>query len=117
MENILSTTQYFIFVNATSFVAILGGLVLWAGFFLMGLISRRYEQVYGIDTHWLLQMIAPAGVCLYLSIQSIASLRHQNMGAVELWTGYTLMMWSAVLCLWGANRFFRLFKQLEQEQV
>jgi hypothetical protein len=117
MEKVLTATQYFVFVNFTSFIAILGGLILWAGFILMGLVSRRFELAYGIVTHWLFQMIAPAGVCIYLAMQSIASIRHQNMGPIELWTGYTLMIWSSILCLWGAYRFYRLFCQLEREQA
>lgn len=117
MERILTANQYFVFVNLTSFVAILGGLALWSGFVLMGLVSRRFEQAYGIITHWLFQMIAPAGVCIYLAMQSVASLRHQNMGPIELWTGYTLLIWSAILCMWGAYRFFKLLRQLERERA
>jgi len=117
MDRILTTTQHFIFVNFTSFVAILGGLALWAGFILMGLISRRFEQTYGIVTHWLFQIVAPAGVFTYLVMQSIASLRHQNMGPIELWTGYTLLFWSAILCFWGAYQFYKLLQQLEREQL
>ncbi|MCD4812663.1 hypothetical protein K8S19_03100 [bacterium] len=117
MERVLTASQHFLFVNVTSFVAIIGGLTLWAGFVGMGLVSRRFEQAYGVVTHWLFQMIAPAGVFIYLLMQSIASLRHKNMGAIELWTGYTLLVWSAVLCIWGAYRFFKIIRQLEQEHA
>ncbi len=115
MERILTTTQYFIFVNLTSFIAILGGLTLWAGFILLGIIARRFEQAYGLATHWLFQMIAPAGVCAYLVMQAVASLRRENMGPLELWTGYTLLAWSAGMCLWGAYRFHKILRQIERE--
>ncbi|MCK5241033.1 hypothetical protein KAR34_01155 [bacterium] len=117
MDRVLTATQYFIFVNLTSVIAIVGGLVLWGGFIYMGLVSRRFEQAYGIVTHWIFQMLAPVGICVYLTMQSVASLRHQNMGPIELWTGYTLLIWSAILSLWGAYRFYRLFRQLAQEQT
>lgn len=117
MDRILSTSQYMVFVNLTSFMAILGGIALWGGFAVMGLIAKRYEQVYGMVTHWQFQMIAPAGIFIYLLMQAIASLRHQNMGAIELWTGYTLLSWSAGLCFWACFRFYKLLNTLEQENT
>ncbi|MCK5218465.1 hypothetical protein KAR10_03010 [bacterium] len=114
METILTPNQHLIFVTLTSYMAVLGGALLWGGFILMGIISRRLELVYGIITHWQFQIIAPMGLFIYLMMQSIASLRHQNMGPVEQWTGYTLLIWSAGLSLWGIYRFWRVLKVLER---
>lgn len=115
MDKVLSASQYLIFVNLTSFMTILGGVVLWLGFIIMGLVSRRYEQVLGKATHWQSQMVAPAGMFIYLLMQAIASLRHHNMGSLELWTGYTLLAWSAGLAFWACFQFYKMLTKLEQE--
>jgi len=117
METILTPFQHFFFVTLTSIIAILGGLALWAGFVVMGLVARRFEQAYDVVTHWQFQIVAPAGVFIYLFMQSLASLRHQNMGPVELWMGYTLMIWSSIFCLWGAFRFFKILNYLAKKDV
>jgi len=112
MERILTDNQHLIFVTLTSYAAIAGGLLLWLGFILLGLISRRFEQAYGVITHWQFHLVAPAGIFIYLSMQAVASLRHQNMGPIEQWTGYTLLTWSARLCLWGVFRFRKVLTEL-----
>lgn len=114
MEKVLTTTQYLIFVNLTSFLAILGGIALWLGFVVMGLISRRFEQVFDKITYWQSQMIAPAGLFIYLVMQAIASNQHRNMGVVELWTGYSFLAWSSGWCLFSCYRFYRMLMQLEK---
>ncbi len=115
MEKVLTAGQYLLFVNLTSFMAVFGGLTLWAGFVLMGLIARRYEQTFGVATYWLMQMIAPLGLVVYLIMQTVATLRHQNMGVLELWIGYTFLTWSAGLCLWAGIHFYRHIIKMEQD--
>jgi hypothetical protein len=116
MGTVLTNGQHWVFVTLTSWIAILGGLALWVGFIYLGLIARRFEKAYGKITHWQFQLMAPIGVVGYLMMQSIASLRHQNMGPVEQWIGYTLLSWSAGLCLWGVMRFQKLIRQLSREE-
>lgn len=112
MERVLTETQHLIFVTLTSACAVLGGLLVWAGFVFMGLISQRFEKAYGVSTHWQFQVVAPVGLVGYLVMQSVASLRHENMGPIEQWIGYTLLAWSAGLCLWGVWRFRKVLKGL-----
>ena len=111
---VLSPLEHFWFVTATSIIAILAGLALWAGFALMGFVARRFEQAFQLVTHWQFYFIAPAGVFAYLLMQAVASLRHQNMGPVEQWIGYALLVWSAGLCLWGCYRFWRVLAYLSR---
>lgn len=108
----LTAMQHFIFVDLTSWLAILGGLGLWLGFIFMGITARRFEQAFGQSTHWLYLMVAPAGAVAYLCMQSIASMRHENMGPIEQWTGYTMLIWSALLCAWGVYRFGKMLAAL-----
>ncbi len=112
MERVLTETQHLVFVTLTSGIAVLGGLLVWIGFAVLGQISRRFERAYGQTTHWQFHWVAPAGLFGYLVMQSVASLRHENMGPIEQWIGYTLLAWSAGLCLWGVWRFRKVLKGL-----
>lgn len=113
---VLTGNQHFIFVTLTGWLAITGGLLLWGGFILAGLMSRRLEKAYGKVTHWQFLIAAPVGAVGYLSMQSWASWQHQNLGPVEQWIGYTLLIWSAALCLWGVWRFRHLVRIMSGEQ-
>ncbi len=115
MDTVLTPAQHFWFVEATSYLAICGGLALWGGFIWLGAITRRFERAYGKMTHWQFFLLAPAGLCAYLVLQAVASLRHQNMGAAEQWIGYSLLTWSAGLCLWGVLRLRKVLAELERE--
>ncbi|MEW6516381.1 MAG: hypothetical protein AB1439_05680 [candidate division FCPU426 bacterium] len=106
--------EHFWFVTVTSYTAILAGAVLWIGFGLMGFVARRFEQAYQLVTHWPFYFIAPAGVFAYLLLQAMASLQHENMGPVEQWIGYALLVWSAGLCWWGCYRFWRVLTYLSR---
>lgn len=112
MERILTDAQHWIFVTLTSYAAVLGGLLLWIGFIFIGLISRRFEQAYGKTTYWQFHMAAPAGLFVYLVMQSVASLKHHNLSPVEQWIGYALLAWSAGQCLWGVFRFRRVLSEI-----
>jgi len=112
MERVLTDTQHLWFVTITSGLAVGGGLLLWAGFITLGLISRRFEKAYSVTTHWQFHLVGPAGLVCYLVMQSVASLQHVNMGPVEQWIGYTLLVWSAGLSLWGVRRFRKVLKNL-----
>ena len=113
---VLTGGQHLVFVTLTSWLAIVGGLVLWGGFFFLGLISRRFEKAYGKITHWQFLLLSPAGAVGYLAMQSAASLQHQNLGPAEQWIGYTLLIWSAGLCLWGVLRFQQLVRKISREE-
>jgi len=39
-------------------------------------------------------------------------MRHENMGPIEQWTGYTMLIWSALLCAWGVYRFGKMLAAL-----
>jgi hypothetical protein len=112
MEKILTSVQHLVYVNLTSAAAIAGGLLLWVGFVFIGLIARRYEQAYGLVTHWQFQIIAPVGLVAYLIMQAVASWQHHNLSPIEQWIGYTLLAWSAALCLWGVLRFRKVLEEI-----
>jgi high-affinity Fe2+/Pb2+ permease len=65
-----------------------------------------------VVTHWQFHAAAPAGLLAYLVMQALASLRHQNLSPIEQWIGYTLLAWSAGLCLWGVWRFRKVLHSL-----
>ena len=116
MGTVLTGNQHLIFVTLTSWLAILGGLIMWVGFIFLGLVSRRFEKAFGKISHWQFLVLAPAGAVGYLAMQSVASLQHQNLGPVEQWIGYTLLIWSAGMCLWGVLQLRQLVLKMSREE-
>jgi hypothetical protein len=115
METILSSSENFLFITLAAWLAAAGGVLIWVGFAAMAMLSRRYERVFGKPTHWLFLWVAPAGLCAYLVMQTVAALHHENIGPLEQWIGYALLCGSAVLCFWGIWGFRRILTQLAKE--
>jgi hypothetical protein len=116
MENAeLTAMQEFFFVNVTSFIAILGGLLLWIGLGLEALIMRRFARAYSQPSRWQWMFFSPAGLAGYLVLQAAASLAHQQLDGLGLWLSYGLLGLSAVVSLWCQVDFLRLISRLNRE--
>ena len=116
MDTILTPVQYIIFIKLTSYLSILGGVIIWLGFILMAMVARRIERVYLVITYWQFQLIAPAGIFIYLLLQAVFGLLHKSLGILGSWASYILLVWSALLCAWGVLRFYKAIKLLVKEK-
>jgi len=107
MEDILQIISYI--------AAILSGIVFWAGFLILGLITRRYSVVFKKNTMHMLLMLAPSGILIYsilLILRASFAASAQAWGAAIQASAYFFFVLSAFLCFAALFRFNRILKEL-----
>ena len=109
---LLSPFTVFLYFPLTTFLSIAGGLLVWLGFFLVGVIARRYEAIFGQRTNWQFLALAPSGILIYTIWQGVAYILRGKFTPTEQWINYTLVLISGLLCLWGAYVFRRVAEQV-----
>jgi hypothetical protein len=89
-------------------LSFLGALLLWIGFFLLGIIARRYEVVFKQWTGWKSLMFAPSGILIYvivISAQYLALSSSPDLQKVLDAVAYGSLLLSSGACLWVVHRF------------
>lgn len=101
----MSTDQMEVLLNV---LTITGGLLLWLGFLLLGVVARRYEQVFQQSTSWQGLMTAPIGIPFYV----LVSVWHLSPSqALEVISQIVLLLSGA--CTWiFVMRFHRLVQRV-----
>lgn len=95
--------------------AVASAFLFWAGFFIFGLVAKRYHTVFNRSTFHILIMAAPSGILLYafLILARAAFFSKDAAAAAFLQnTGYAALLISAVLCLAGVMKFNALIGEL-----
>lgn len=115
MIKLLSPGEVMMYVTLTNYMAIFGGIGLWAAFFLLGMIARRLERAFEIPTHWQLLCWAPSGILLY-TIYTLAQAGTGSaaLGAfhVETYVAYGALLVSGLGCTWGCLATLRLLARI-----
>ena len=114
MVKLLSTSEFLAYVVLTNYVAVLGGVLLWVAFFLLGLIARRLERAFETPTGWRLLVWAPSGILLY-TIYTLAQAGSAGVAVpalrLEREIAYGALLVSAVCSLYGcAATWFLLLR-------
>ncbi|HDT15750.1 MAG TPA: hypothetical protein ENN55_06025 [Firmicutes bacterium] len=107
MEDILQIISYI--------AAILSGIVFWAGFLILGLITRRYSVVFKKNTMHMLLMLAPSGILIYsilLILRASFAASAQAWGTAIQGSAYFFFVLSSFLCFAALFRFNRILKEL-----
>ncbi len=94
--------------GASYLVAIAGSLLLWINYALVGLVARRYGQVFQRSTYSTLLMLAPTGLLiytLYLIFKATPLLNDPKLAAFAQLLAYLALLASGCLCLLGVGRF------------
>ncbi|MEO0249276.1 MAG: hypothetical protein ABIN58_06965 [candidate division WOR-3 bacterium] len=107
----------FLYFPLTTFLSIVGGLLLWFGFFLVGVIARKYERIFARRTHWQFLALAPSGLLIYTIWQGLAYFQRGQFTVTEQWINYTLVLISGFLCLWGAYAFRKVAERIMTKGV
>jgi hypothetical protein len=94
-----------------NYLLVLGALLLWLSFIVLGIIARRYEIVLGEKTNWQFMTFAPTGFLLFALIQ----LYYCGLGGKMMlpkggmnYIAYGLFLLSGILCLFANFRFFKV---------
>lgn len=97
--------------GASYLVAISGSLLLWINYALVGLVARRYGQVFQRSTYSTLLMLAPTGLLIYtlfLVFKATPLLNDPKLAAFTQLLAYLALLASGFLCLLGVGRFARV---------
>ncbi len=96
-------------------LTLVGALLLWFGFFMLGIIARRYEIVFKKWTGWKAMMVAPSGILVYVFfiVAQILPWRldASSQKAIEM-AAYVCLVASALSCLILSDRFFRFIRNI-----
>lgn len=106
------TSQWIHQFNALS---LLGALMLWGTFFLLGIIARRYELVFQKWTGWKSMMLAPSGILVYVVIVT-AGWWNASPALQPVLDGiaYTALVLSALATWVVVARFHKVIRQLTE---
>lgn len=99
----------------SSLLAVLSGIIFWAGFLVFGFIARRYSSVFNKQTFYGLLMTAPSGILIYsvlLILKSSLFVKSPEISSVIQITAYSFLVISAALCLAGILKFNKLIDEL-----
>jgi hypothetical protein len=107
----------FLYFPLTTFLSIAGGLLLWWGFFTVGIIARKYESTFARRTNWQFLVLAPSGILIYTIWQGIAYIQKGQFSVTEQWINYSLVLISGALCLWGAYAFRKVAERIMTKGV
>lgn len=94
--------------GASYLVAIGGSLLLWVNYALVGLIARRYGQVFQRATYSTLLILAPTGLLVYtlfLIFKATPLLADPKLAAFAQLLAYLCLLASGFFCLLGVGRF------------
>lgn len=108
---------FLIYVTISNFIGVIAGLLLWIAFVFFGIVSRRYEQIFGVPTNWQLLMLAPTGILVCVIIQAYAYAAAGTMTATQSWAGHFLVIISSIICLYGALKFRKVTKNLKEGRI
>jgi len=97
-----------IWEGSSYLVSVAGSVVLWISYALFGLITRRYQQVFGRSTYSTLIILAPSGLLLYtffLILKATPVLNDPLLAQRVQWVAYLALVASGFFCLVGVARF------------
>lgn len=109
----LEPARYQILVVIPNYLLILGAVILWFAFVLLGIIARRYEIVLGERTNWQFMILAPTGILAFAIFQFIYCGIGGNMMLPKGGTNYVaylLFLLSGSLSLYANYRFYSVTK-------
>ena len=96
-----------------NYLLVLGAVMLWLAFIVLGVIARRYEIVLGERTNWQFMVFAPTGILLFALIQlyycGLSGKMMLPKGSVN-YLAYGLFLLSGILVLVANFRFYKVTK-------
>jgi hypothetical protein len=105
--------RYGLLVVVPNYLLVLGAMVLWFAFIILGIIARRYEIVLGERTDWQFMIIAPTGILAFAIIQLIYCGVGANVmlpkGGIN-YIAYLLFFVSGSLSLLANYKFYKVTK-------
>jgi hypothetical protein len=96
-----------------NYILVLGAILLWLAFIVLGIIAHRYQIVLGERTNWQFMVFAPTGILVFALIQ----LYYCGFGGKMMlpkgglnYLAYGLFLISGILSLIANFRFYKVTK-------
>lgn len=86
----LNVGMYRLLFDATNYISLIAGFLLWGAFILIGLIAKRFEMLTSQRSFWMAMIVAPIGIVIYNIIQSYAFFTAGKMTECKTLTGISL---------------------------
>jgi len=94
-----------------NYLLVLGAILLWLAFIILGIIARRYEIVLSERTDWQFMIFAPTGILIFAIIQllycGIGGKMMLPKGGIN-YIAYGLFLLSGILSLIANFRFYEV---------
>jgi hypothetical protein len=107
----IDPAQYQTLVVIPNYLLVLGALLLWLAFIVLGIIARRYEIVLAEQTRWQFMIFAPTGILLFAVIQllycGVGGKMMLPKGGID-YIAYGLFLLSGFLSLIANIRFYKV---------
>jgi hypothetical protein len=100
-------------------LAVLGGILFWAGFLIFGFIARRYSSVFNKPTFHTLLMTAPSGILAYsvlLILKGSLFVKDPDISGGIQAAAYIFLLVSAALCLAAILKFGSVLNELLKDR-
>ncbi len=65
----IAPDTYQALVIIPNYLFVLGALLLWLAFIVLGIIARRYEIILGEKTDWQFMVVAPTGILCFAVVR------------------------------------------------
>jgi len=105
----IDPTTYQSLAVIPNYLLVLGAVLLWLAFIVLGIIARRYEIVLGERTNWQFMIFAPTGILCFAVIQlffcGFGGKMMLPKGGVD-YLAYGLFFISGILSLVANLRFY-----------
>jgi len=106
-----------VWMQAFSDITAVGsGIVVWAGYILLGVIARRYTVVFNKSTFHTMLILSPSGILLYsvlLILKNSVFVKDASAGVFLQYAAYICFFVSALLCLIAVMKFISLLSELQ----
>ena len=107
----IEPVQYQMLAIIPNYLLVLGAILLWLAFIILGIIARRYEIVLNERTDWQFIIFAPTGILIFAIIQLV----YCGIGGKMMlpkngmnYIAYGLFLLSGILSLIANFRFYQV---------
>ncbi len=112
----IKSTFDFFFASFTDTITTFGAILLWAAFFVIALVARRFETLSEQKTYWQYLMAAPAGILIYAVLQVQDFIRNGSLSDFWSWPAFLALFISGVACVYVVNIFRLIAKNILQAE-
>ncbi len=103
----------FVLKDFTNVITVVGSLLLFLVFIMIGVIARRFETLAQQRTYWQLLLLAPIGLLIYSVVTILAFVGpNGSLSEGDRWVGFTALFFTGIACVVIINVFRNIAKDI-----